>query len=425
MDNGTEVLIVGAGVGGLTLALALHSKGVACRIVEAASSLEEIGAGINLQPHAVEVLHRLDLSEALRTQAAPISELSFFSRHGQLIHTQPRGLQAGFDHPQYAIHRARLQSVLLDSVRERLGAARLELGVRCLDAHEAQDGVNVVTDHVDGRRRHRTVRALVGCDGIHSRVRALLHEGNDLPRYSGVTMWRGVGWAPAFLGGSTMILAGSLDAGKMVIYPLDPARGEGRKLVNWVAEKRVASMSRQDWSAHGDATELAWVDRDWGIPEVDVPSLIHRTVRILRYPMVDKDPLPFWSRGRITLLGDAAHPMYPFGSNGACQAILDAETLADCLAASETTEHALQDYERLRLPATRDIVLLNRECAPDAILDVVEHRSGGLRFPEIDAVMTRDERVSLLSRYARVSGAIRGTRADSASTATAAVEQRS
>ncbi|WP_063901209.1 FAD-dependent monooxygenase [Burkholderia ubonensis] len=418
MDNRTEVLIVGAGVGGLTLALALHNEGIACRIIEAASSLEEIGAGINLQPHAVDVLDRLGLGSALAARAAPISELRFFSRHGQLIHVQPRGRQAGFDHPQYAIHRARLQSMLLDAVRARLGDARLELGVRCLHADETQAGVSVVTGHVDGSRQQRTVRALVGCDGIHSRVRALLHAGSDLPRYSGVTMWRGVGRAPSFLGGTAMILAGSLDAGKLVIYPLDPTSGEDERLVNWVAEKRVANMSRQDWSAHGDATELAWVDREWGIPELDAPSLVHQTARILRYPMVDKDPLPFWSRGRITLLGDAAHPMYPFGSNGACQAILDAKTLAECLAANGDIEQALLDYERQRLPATRDVVLLNRECAPDAILDVVEHRSGGLRFQEIDDVMTSDERMSLLSRYARVTGAIKDVLLDSVPAAT-------
>jgi 2-polyprenyl-6-methoxyphenol hydroxylase-like FAD-dependent oxidoreductase len=412
MNNGTEVLIVGAGVGGLTLALALHKEGIACRIIEAASSLEEIGAGINLQPNAVDVLLRLGLRPALESHAAPISELRFFSRHGQLIHVQPRGLRAGFLHPQYAIHRAQLQCVLLDAARARLGDERLELGVRCLDAHETSDGVNVVTGHAGGSRRYRTVRALIGCDGIHSRVRAVLHEGSDLPCYSGVTMWRGVGRAPAFLGGATMILAGSLDAGKMVVYPLDAPRGECAPRVNWVAEKRVAIMSCQDWSAHGDATELAWVDRDWGIPELDVRSLVRQTPRILRYPMVDKDPLPFWSRGRITLLGDAAHPMYPFGSNGACQAILDAAALAQCLAASQRIDEALLDYEHQRLPATRDLVLLNRECAPDAILDVVEHRSGGLRFQEIDAVMPREERVSLLGRYARVSGVTRVSQPD-------------
>lgn len=405
MDNRTEVLIVGAGVGGLSLALALHERGIACRIIEAASHLEEIGAGINLQPHAVEVLDALGLGAYLSASAAPIAELRFFSRHGQLIHSQPRGTRASYPHPQYAVHRARLQTILIEAVRARLGKSRLELGVRCLDFTEEGDGVSVITGHVNGGRELRTVRALVGCDGIHSRVRALLHIGDDSPRYSGVTMWRGVGRASAFQNGSTMILAGALNVGKMVIYPLEPYRGAGDQLVNWVAEKRVEFMSRQDWNAHGDATELAWVDRDWGIPEIDVPSLVHQTARILRYPMVDKDPLPFWSRGRVTLLGDAAHPMYPFGSNGACQAILDAAVLAECLDDAEAdAPAALINYEHRRLPATREIVLLNRECAPDAILDVVENRSGGLRFPDIEAVMTHNERVSLLSRYARVSG---------------------
>jgi 2-polyprenyl-6-methoxyphenol hydroxylase-like FAD-dependent oxidoreductase len=405
MDQTPEILIVGGGIGGHTLALALHRRRIACRIVEAAPLLQEIGAGINLLPHAVAVLADLGLEPQLRAIGVAMQELRFYSEHGQLIHAQPRGLAAGHRWPQYSVHRAKLQQLLLEAVTQRLGRQALLLGVRCTGVQ--QSGPCVVAALADGRNAHPLpplrADAAIGCDGIHSILRAQLHEGNDPLRYSGVAMWRGVVRAPAFLGGHCMVLAGSLRAGKVVAYPINEPEGNASDpLLNWVAERCEPRMTSQDWQAVGYRDDLQWLLRDWRLEGLDVPALVQRTETVLRYPMVDKDPLPFWTRGRVTLLGDAAHPMYPFGSNGACQAILDAATLADCLAATSDVPQALLHYEQIRLPATAEVVRLNRQCAPDSILDEVDRRSQGRPFDAIEELMPSHERQELLQRYSRL-----------------------
>jgi len=411
MRHHRNVLIIGSGIGGLTLALALHRRGIACRLFDAAPRLQEIGAGINLLPHAVAVLAELGLEPQLAETAVATRELRFYSRHGQLIHAQPRGVAAGHPWPQYSIHRATLQSILLKAVLDRLGADSLHLGIRCTGLHQTAASVSAELVETTTGRPVPAMRgdAAVGCDGIHSVVRAQLLAAGDPPRYSGIAMWRGVARAPGFLGGSTMVLAGSLDVGKVVVYPIRrPDADGGEPLINWVAEKRDTRMSAQDWHACADPSELGWLERDWKIDGLDVPALVRRSETILRYPMVDKDPLSFWTRGRVTLLGDAAHPMYPFGSNGAGQAILDAAVLAQCLDHSDDIAQAFASYEQIRLPATAEVVLLNRRCSPDSILDEVDHRSGGRPFDAIDDVMPPAERNEILQRYARLTaGSVR------------------
>lgn len=405
MRQAPEILIVGSGVGGLTLALSLHGRGIGCRILEAAPRLEEIGAGINLLPHAVAVLERLGLEPRLRAAGVAMHELRLYSQHGQLIHAQARGLAAGQRWPQYAIHRAGLQSLLLEAVRQRLGPDAVQLGVRCMGVRQTESSVAAAL--VDSRSsmplQPLHAEAVIGCDGIHSALRAQLHGGNDPLRYSGVAMWRGVARSPAFLGGHCMVLAGSLRVGKIVVYPIRAPEGPASQpLLNWVAEKLEPRITPQDWRATGHRDDLHWLQRDWQLEGLDVPALVRQTETVLRYPMVDKDPLPFWSEGRLTLLGDAAHPMYPFGSNGACQAILDAATLTDCLATSSSIPQALQRYEGIRRPATAEIVRLNRQCAPDSILDEVDRRSQGQPFEAIELLMPLHERQEILQRYSRL-----------------------
>jgi 5-methylphenazine-1-carboxylate 1-monooxygenase len=404
MHRRDEILIIGSGIGGLTLALALHRRGMACRVVEAAPQLQEIGAGLNLLPHAVAVLAELGLEPQLRDAGVAVRELRFYSRHGQLIHAQPRGLDAGHGWAQVAIHRASLQSLLLQAALARIGAGSFQLGTRCLNIR--QTNASIAADIVDSRTMQPLpsihAAAAVGCDGIHSIVRRQLHGSDDPLRYSGIAMWRGVAYRPGFLGGSSMVLAGSLDAGKIVAYPIRRRGLDSVPLINWVAEKRDAHMSQQDWHVAGDLADLQWAQRDWNIDGLDIPALMQQSDTILRYPMVDKDPLPFWTQGRVALLGDAAHPMYPFGSNGACQAILDAAVLAECLASSTDLPHALQRYERIRRPATAEIVWLNRQCPPDSILDEVDRRSAGRPFKTIESMMPEKERNEILQRYGRL-----------------------
>lgn len=395
----SDVLIIGGGIGGLTLALALHAKGIGCRVLEAANEYQLIGAGVNLLPHAVAIFAQLGLEAELAHVANKTTELKFYNQHGQEIHAEPRGLAAGHSWPQYSIHRGHLHSILLNAFRNRIGAQALIMGHRCKQIDQTPRRVVVTATH-QGTERNFIADAVVGCDGIHSRVRSQLCPENNTPIFSGVTMWRGVSEIAGFLTGGTMILAGSLRTGKIVAYPIQTADAKtGLQLVNWVAELRTGHLHDVRWDDESDQHELSWANRDWNLPGLDVPTMLRAAPTVLRYPMVDKDPLRRWTFGRATLLGDAAHPMYPFGSNGACQAIVDAQTLADCISNFTSTEVALQRYEALRLPLTREVTLLNRVSPPDVILDEIDRLTDGHPVPDIRSVMSAENMTAILTRY--------------------------
>ncbi|MFO1080351.1 MAG: flavin-dependent oxidoreductase [Reyranellaceae bacterium] len=397
-----DVLIVGGGVGGLSLALSLHQAGLSCRVLEAAPSILPLGVGINLLPHAMRELSELGLLEPLAACAIETRTLAFFSRHGQPIYQEPRGRHAGYDWPQLSIHRADLHAVLLAVTRQRLGDDCVVLGARV--ARIEQDGKGVVV-HLEGGASQRG-KVAIGCDGIHSAVRRQLFPDEGPPRYSGVNMWRGATPWPSFLGGDTMVSTGWLTAGKTVIYPIRPGTPQsgGRPLINWVAEIEQPQAVRQDWTGRGRLADMmpafAGLHFDW----LDITGLIESTEEILEYPMVDRDPLERWSFGRITLLGDAAHPMYPRGSNGAGQAIIDARCLAGRLKALGPNAEALAQYEAERRPATSRVVLTNRSDPPDAILREVWQRSGGQRFERIEDVISQAELAAISDRYKKVAG---------------------
>jgi 5-methylphenazine-1-carboxylate 1-monooxygenase len=246
---------------------------------------------------------------------------------------------------------------------------------------------------------------VIGCDGINSALRKQLYPAEGAPLYSGVNMWRGVTVWPSILTGASMIRAGWLATGKMVIYPIrDRVDGQGHQLVNWVAELETPRYRQRDWNRPGAIGDFIGAFEDWHFDWLDVPALIRRAATILEFPMVDQEPLPWWTRGRVTLLGDAAHPMYPRGSNGAGQAILDARALADALAAHADPARALAGYETTRLPATAAIVRMNRSNPPDAILREVYERTGDRPFRRIDDVISRDELAAISERYRRVAG---------------------
>jgi 2-polyprenyl-6-methoxyphenol hydroxylase-like FAD-dependent oxidoreductase len=403
----TDIIVVGAGIGGLTLALALHRAGIACRIYEAAAEMKPVGVGINILPHATRELAALGLEAALADAAVTTAESCFYNRFGQLIYKEPLGRYAGNPWPQFSIHRGDLQAMLLDAVRQRLGADRLVTGWHCVAVEQDETGATAhFHNPVNGERLlpQRGV-AVVGCDGIHSVIRRQFYPAEGAPRYSGVNMWRGVTRRPPFLSGASMVRAGWLATGKMVIYPIrNDIAGAGTQLVNWVAEIETPRHQQRDWNRRGKIEDFLPAFADWHFDWLDVPALIRSADAILEFPMVDQDPLPRWSFGRVTLLGDAAHPMVPRGSNGAGQAILDARALTDCLAENADHAAALRDYEARRLAITTRIVLTNREQPPDAILREVYLRTGDKPFTAIDDIISRAELSAMSDGYKRISG---------------------
>jgi 5-methylphenazine-1-carboxylate 1-monooxygenase len=401
-----EVVIVGAGIGGLTLALALHKVGIASRVFEASPEIKPVGVGINILPHASKELTALDLQDGIARVAVTTRESVFFNRFGQRIYSEAAGRYAGYDWPQYSIHRGLLQAVLLDAFNARVGADRLHTGHQCVGVEQSAAGI--VARFRDGSGASLPERrgdVLVGCDGLHSAIRKQLHPEEGEPVYSGINMWRGVTVWPPFLSGASMVRAGWFATGKMVIYPIrDNVDGNGAQLVNWVAEIETTKHQQRDWNRRGRLEDFVGAFEDWRFDWLDVPAFIRGAETILEFPMIDQDPLPWWTDRRVTLLGDAAHPMVPRGSNGAGQAIIDASVLADCLARQDHAATALKAYESIRLDATARVVRANRSNPPDAILREVYRRTGDKPFGRIDDVISQSELAALSDGYKRVAG---------------------
>ncbi len=401
-----DIIIVGGGIGGLTLALSLHAAKIPCRVFESAPEIKAVGVGINLLPHATKELAALGLEPALARVAIETADATFFNRFGQLIYQEPLGRAAGYDQPQFSIHRGDLQMVLLDAFRARAGYERIITHRHCLGVEQDDSGVGVTFSDGPGGSARSTVRGRVAiaCDGINSAIRKQFYPDEGEPRYSGVNMWRGVTrWKP-MLSGASMVRAGWLSHGKMVIYPIRAAGSDGLQLINWVAEIETPHYRKRDWNREGSLADFIGPFADWHFDWLDVPAFIRAADGVLEFPMVDQDPLPRWSFGRITLLGDAAHPMVPRGSNGAGQAILDARALTAALQQDADPVAALAAYEKQRLVATTRIVLTNRSNPPDAILREVFERTHDRRFNSIDDVISRDELVALSESYKQIAG---------------------
>ena len=322
------VLIVGGGIAGLTTALSLHQIGVDCRVSKPSNVIEPLGVGINTLPHAVRELTELGLRDRLAETGVATSLLAYYSTHGQRIWSEPRGEAAGYHWPQFSIHRGALQMILLDAVRERLGPDGVLAGHQLTAWDDTASGVRAQFMHrrTGEPRDDAEGSLLIAADGIHSTVRAALYPHEGPPIWNGAIIWRGVTTDMSFLDGRTMVMAGH-EAQKFVAYPIS-TRGQ---MINWIAERKFApdhGWRREDWNRPGKSEEfLPWFE-GWRFDWLDVPDVIRRRRRCFEYPMVDRDPVDRWTFGRATLLGDAAHPMYPIGSNGASQAILDARVLA-------------------------------------------------------------------------------------------------
>ncbi|SMP60987.1 flavin-dependent oxidoreductase [Noviherbaspirillum suwonense] len=406
MNQDCNIAIVGAGIGGLTLALGLHQAGISCRVFESAPEIKPLGVGINILPHAVRELEHLGLLDALAQVGVTTRESAFYNAHGQFVYSEPAGRHAGYKWPQFSIHRGDLQAVLLQAVRERMGDDAVVSDHRCAGFEQDDDGVTIRFEDNAGNARAPVRAAIaVGCDGIHSSIRKQLYPNDGPPRYSGVNMWRGTIVMKPFLSGATMVRAGWLSVGKMVIYPIrDNVDGQGNQLVNWVAEIEAEQPARRDWTGRGKLEDFFPAFADWHFDWLDVAAMIRNTDTILEYPMVDQDPLPRWSFGRVTLLGDAAHPMVPRGSNGAGQAILDVPCLVEKLRTLGLTPEALTAYDNVRVKATGDVVLMNRKAPPDAILKTVHELTGGKPFASIDDVISASELAAISNSYKNVAG---------------------
>jgi 2-polyprenyl-6-methoxyphenol hydroxylase-like FAD-dependent oxidoreductase len=385
-----RIVIAGAGIGGLSLALSLHAAGIDCVVHEAVAELKPLGVGINLLPHAVRELTELGLAERVAQVAIPTEALVYANRFGQEIWREPRGRFAGYRWPQYSIHRGRLQMLLADAVRERLGPDAIVFGSRATGGGWGETEGDVV----------------VACDGIHSAIRAGFYPDEGPPIWNRRVLWRGVTEADPYLGGATMVMAGHQDQ-KFVCYPIDPAAAaRGRSLINWIAELRFPDETewrREDWNRPGRLPDFLPRFESWDFGWLDVPAVIRAASQVFEYPMVDRDPLARWTYGRLTLLGDAAHPMYPIGSNGASQAILDARTLAFELATRLSIDEALAAYEAARRPATSAIVLANRGNGPEQVMQLA-HERAPQGFDRIEDVLSREDLEATAGGYKQLAG---------------------
>lgn len=402
-----KVLVIGGGIGGMTAALSLHRIGAEVELFESVAEVRPLGVGINILPHATRELSELGLEAGLAEVAIAQSRLAYHTKYGRLIWSEPRGLDAGYRWPQFSIHRGELQMILFAAVRERIGAAHIHTAHRLVDFEQDRGGVSAEFAHPEGRPLGRwRGDVLVGADGIHSRVRAKLYPNEGMPKYSGVTMWRGAHEAEPFLDGRTMIIAGNWNQ-KIVVYPIsERARRRGRALINWVAEIRgirPTPLEREDWNRPGNKEEFLPTFASARFDFLDFPALVAATERVFEFPMVDRDPLARWSFGRVTLLGDAAHPMYPIGSNGGTQAIIDARALAAALAGEAEVERALRAYEAERLPPTAQVVLSNRQFGPEQVLRLVDERCPG-DVPNITDYVPLAEMDEIARRYKLIAG---------------------
>lgn len=393
-----RAIVIGAGIGGLATALSLHAAGIEVDVYEAVATLRPLGVGINLLPHAVRELAELGLDDRIAPHAILTSRLTYANRFGQEIWSEPRGRAAGYAWPQYSIHRGTLQMLLLEAVKDRIGPDRI---------HTACPLVHVEPQGVAHFRDQPSVEAdvVIAADGIHSTARAQFYPSEGPPIWNRRVLWRGVTPGKPFLDGRTMVMAGHQNQ-KFVCYPIGRAEhSPDELLINWIAELEISDTSewrREDWNRSGDVRDFLPRFESWRFPWLDVPEVIRGASHIFEYPMVDRDPLPSWTFGQVTLLGDAAHPMYPIGSNGASQAILDARILAYELSRGPV-KSALAAYEQARRPPTAGIVLLNRGNGPEQVMQIVHQRAPD-GFQQITDVIDRAELETIAERYKVAAG---------------------
>jgi 2-polyprenyl-6-methoxyphenol hydroxylase-like FAD-dependent oxidoreductase len=400
-----EINIIGGGIGGLTAALCLNEAGFEVKVFESVKEIRPLGVGINILPHCVRVLTNLGLQEKIAQSAIETSNLVYFNKFGQQFWTEPRGRFAGYKWPQFSVHRGVLQMILLDAVKEQIGEKCLFLNHHLSHFEQYEDRVTAhFIDKESGEKLlESTSDILIGADGINSEVRKQLNPEEGSPVYSENVLYRGASKMKGFLNSTSMVMVGHLEQ-KMVAYPIANKPDEnGNYLINWVANLREgkSKLTARDWNREADKQRLVDIYKNWNFDWLNVPEMIGKADKVYEFPMSDRNPLEKWTKGRVTLLGDAAHPMYPIGSNGASQAILDADALCEALKSEKSAELALSVYEAERLPATSSVVLQNRAKGPDQIMDMMEEW-----FPEgfTEEQIPHEALKEVMDNYKKIAG---------------------
>ncbi len=403
-----RVLIAGGGIGGLALALSLHEVGVPFRIYESTRELKPLGVGINLQPNAVRELDDMGMGEALLSKVGlHLKEWALVGLNGHDIHVEPRGFAAGYDWPQYSVHRGQFHMALYDELIKRAGRRSVRLGVRAKSYKTNSDGtVSLTVETRDGVIAEETGTLLIGADGIHSTVRAQMHPDQPPIHWGGTLMWRGTTQAKPFRTGASFVGLGT-HRQRMVMYPISPADPEtGLATINWIAETVTDTASerqRNSWFRPVEIDSFVHHFNHFRYDWLDVPELINGAKEAFENPMIDRDPIPTWVDGPVALMGDAAHPMYPTGSNGASQAIMDARILTRHFLDHGLNAGALQAYNDELCAPLSELVLRNRGSGPFGLLEMVQSRCDGT-FDNIDDVISPEEREAFMKRYKTAAG---------------------
>jgi 2-polyprenyl-6-methoxyphenol hydroxylase-like FAD-dependent oxidoreductase len=402
------VLIAGGGIGGLATALTLHQIGVPCVVFESAREMRPLGVGINLQPNAVRELGDLGITEDdLDRVGLPAKEWALVGLNGNDIYAEPRGRLAGYRWPQYAVHRGQFHLLLYRKLVERIGPQAVSLGSRATGYRKNPDGsVCALVEQADGSTLEAFGRLLIGADGIHSAVRAQMHPAQPPIHWGGAVMWRGTSWAKPIRSGSSFVGLGT-HRQRMVFYPIShPDPKTGLSMINWIAE--VTMDNNEGWKHSGWFRQVGIGDfahhfENWIWDWLDVPALLKQAEGAFENPMIDRDPVPVWRDGPVALLGDAAHAMYPTGSNGGSQAIVDARVLGAAMVEHGITQEALAAYDAKLCGPVSQLVLRNRGAGPFGLLNLVDERCGGT-FDNIDDVIPPKERADFMAAYKAAAG---------------------